>query len=38
MAKDDFTNKNIFELMEILKEKLKELSIEDFAEKLMVKK
>lgn len=32
MAKDDFTNKNIFELMEVPKEKLKELSIEEFAE------
>lgn len=34
MAKDDFTNKNIFELMEIPKEKLKELSIEEFAEEI----
>lgn len=32
MAKDDFTDKNIFELMEIHKEKLKEISIEEFAE------
>lgn len=32
MAKDDFTNKNIFELMEVSIEELKELSIEDFAE------
>ena len=32
MAKDDFTDKNIFELMEIPKEKLKEFSIEEFAE------
>lgn len=32
MSKDDFKNKNIFELMEVQKEKLKELSIEEFAE------
>lgn len=32
MAKEDFTNKNIFELMEIPKEKLKEFSIEEFVE------
>lgn len=31
MAKDDSINKSIFELMEIPKEKLKELSIEEFA-------
>lgn len=34
MAKDDSTNKNIFELMEVSIEELKELSIEDFAEKV----
>lgn len=34
MAKDDFTNKNIFELMEVPVEKLKELSIEKFAEEI----
>ena len=38
MAKDDFTNKNIFELMEVPKEKLKELSIEEFAETINGKK
>lgn len=32
MAKDDFTNSSIFDLMEVSKEKLKELSIEEFAE------
>lgn len=34
MAKDDFTNKNIFELMEVPIEKLKELSIEECAEEI----
>lgn len=34
MASDDFTNKNIFELMEAPIEKLKELSIEEFAEEI----
>lgn len=38
MAKDDFTNKNIFELMEVPKEKLKELSIEEFTEAISGKK
>ena len=38
MAKDDFTDKNIFELMEISKEKLKEFSIEEFAEAINGKK
>lgn len=34
MKKNDFTNKCIFELMEVPKEELKELSIEEFAEKI----
>lgn len=34
MAKDDFTNKNIFELMEASIEKLKELSIKEFTEEI----
>lgn len=32
MSKNDFNDKNIFELMEVPKEKLKELSIEEFSE------
>lgn len=38
MQKNDFTDKNIFELMEVSIEGLKELSIEDFAEKINGKK
>jgi len=38
MQKNDFTDKNIFELMEVPIEGLKELSIEDFAEKINGKK
>lgn len=38
MAKEDFTDKNIFGLMEVPKEKLKELSIEKFAEAISGKK
>lgn len=34
MSENDNTNKNIFELMEIPIEELKELSIEEFAEKI----
>lgn len=32
MSKNDLNDKNIFELMEVPKEKLKELSIEEFSE------
>ena len=38
MQKNDFTDKNIFELMEVPIEGLEELSIEDFAEKINGKK
>lgn len=38
MAKDSFTNKNIFELMEVPKEKLNEFSIEEFARGINGKK
>lgn len=38
MSKNDFKDKNIFELMEVPIEGLKELSIEDFAEKINGKK
>ena len=38
MSQNDFTDKNIFELMEVPIEELKELSIEDFAEKINGKK
>ena len=38
MAKEDFTDKNIFGLMEVPKEKLKGLSIEKFAEAISGKK
>jgi hypothetical protein len=34
MAKDNFTNKNIFELMEVPIENLKEFSIEEFTEEI----
>lgn len=38
MAKDGFMDKNIFELMEMPKEKLKELTVEEFAEAINGKK
>jgi len=38
MSKNDFNDKNIFELMEVPKEKLKELSIEEFSEVINGKK
>lgn len=38
MPKNDFHDKNIFELMEVPIEELKELSIEDFAENINGKK
>lgn len=38
MPKNDFNDKNIFELMKVPIEELKELSIEDFAEKINSKK